>query len=1050
LADAQKSSTISADIFWNMNRFFLCCSLLILSVGTFLASESFAGKESTLTVSFQKWEDSPNVLKQGEIVRIGKLDFVADGGKIDVERITVDIEGTIDPDDILRAKLYTEWDTYIGAADIQEDNITFSQMKDFSVGDGKQKSLLFEVEMSQNAEIGKTAGFRLQNENAVYVLSEKYDKRYVELSGDAEIRPLVVLDDASDTLLLASIIPKPEYKTGIQAGEEAVFGTFRLEVFGENDVTVEEISFRKSGSVGDFNIQNIQLKKDGDSIAESTEFSSQRIVFTEPIEIESGSFVELEMEMDIGSSAKTGENLFFEIPNSWDITGIIQDSEEELVVYGDFPIRSNTKTVADSGVRFKVASENPSARRVLPDAEDITLLVFTVESAVDDIDFDRFSANIIGNENSIKNIRLREQGSEKETPAVFSDSDTIIFSPEISQQAGQQFPYEIVADADVQQESYVSLIIPDATFTSISGAEIQGDFPLTGSTVTIGKTPEANSAEVSLRREAETLIENMPDAVLCSVKVQSQEENAQVQELIFRVDSEEGLLSNIRLVDEYGNIMATPSAVLNNTIVFTDPFPAPKRKSIRFFLIADIGDTEQEKEFSVSIESPPDIFGLESKTDLSVVGNFPLRAEGIDVEMIPEDAFVGYGIRLFPGDSVQRGTSNVVWGQIELTAYRKDIRIDRMLLLKGGEPENGITNVRLTEKETEREYSGDTADSSYIFDDEIRLDENETKTLLLVSDIRQVAPLGEEFWFSIAGGDQFRASANGKEIPVIGHQPQRSSTFSIAETEADCSVIPDRVCGRIYGKIFSDVWYINSCELEKAGALEVHPSYCSGNTTNKTTTKPTTETPENSDDSLKADEEGTQKPQTNEFFADVSENHENKDAILALKNANIVQGFEDGSFQPENEISRAAFTKIVIGAVFSENEIKSCLSEYVGNSEQTAFFPDVPVQEWFAPYVCVAKTEGIINGFPDGTFKPEKNISFAEAAKIVGISYGAEGDEDDIWYAPFVRFLAEKNAIPVSIDALEENITRAQMAEIIYRIKDNIEEKASRTADTFL
>jgi hypothetical protein len=165
-----------------------------------------------------------------------------------------------------------------------------------------------------------------------------------------------------------------------------------------------------------------------------------------------------------------------------------------------------------------------------------------------------------------------------------------------------------------------------------------------------------------------------------------------------------------------------------------------------------------------------------------------------------------------------------------------------MLLLKGGEPENGITNVRLTEKETEREYSGDTADSSYIFDDEIRLDENETKTLLLVSDIRQVAPLGEEFWFSIAGGDQFRASANGKEIPVIGHQPQRSSTFSIAETEADCSVIPDRVCGRIYGKIFSDVWYINSCELEKAGALEVHPSYCSGNTTNKTTTKPTTET----------------------------------------------------------------------------------------------------------------------------------------------------------------------------------------------------------------
>ena len=46
-------------------------------------------------------------------------------------------------------------------------------------------------------------------------------------------------------------------------------------------------------------------------------------------------------------------------------------------------------------------------------------------------------------------------------------------------------------------------------------------------------------------------------------------------------------------------------------------------------------------------------------------------------------------------------------------------------------------------------------------------------------------------------------------------------------------------------------------------------------------------------------------------------------------------------------------------------------------------FSDVPVAEWYAAYACFAKQEGIIKGYSDGSFKPSQTITFAEAAKIV-------------------------------------------------------------------
>ncbi|MEI7511354.1 MAG: S-layer homology domain-containing protein [Candidatus Peregrinibacteria bacterium] len=115
-------------------------------------------------------------------------------------------------------------------------------------------------------------------------------------------------------------------------------------------------------------------------------------------------------------------------------------------------------------------------------------------------------------------------------------------------------------------------------------------------------------------------------------------------------------------------------------------------------------------------------------------------------------------------------------------------------------------------------------------------------------------------------------------------------------------------------------------------------------------------------------------------FSDVYAEHRFEEEIKFVQDQNIVKGFADGTFKPEQTITRAEFTKIIIGSLFSATDIATCdLSKYT--------FYDVYALEWFAPYVCQAKKAGIINGYADGSFKPQGTITLPEAMKIVLIGY---------------------------------------------------------------
>jgi hypothetical protein len=181
------------------------------------------------------------------------------------------------------------------------------------------------------------------------------------------------------------------------------------------------------------------------------------------------------------------------------------------------------------------------------------------------------------------------------------------------------------------------------------------------------------------------------------------------------------------------------------------------------------------------------------------------------------------------------------------------------------------------------------------------------------------------------------------------------------------------------------------------------------------------------------------------FFTDVASGNQNFDAIKYLYLKGIVQGYPNGTYKPDNYITRAEFTKIVIKSKFDGTEIDNCISQNINSNRSYVFFPDVARDQRFADYICVAKQKGIVKGYNDGTFKPGNDISFVEAAKILVETFDYTSGTDQIRYKPYVDVLAAKNAIPDSISRFAQKITRGEMAEIMWRLMDNITTQPSKT-----
>jgi uncharacterized secreted protein with C-terminal beta-propeller domain len=170
-------------------------------------------------------------------------------------------------------------------------------------------------------------------------------------------------------------------------------------------------------------------------------------------------------------------------------------------------------------------------------------------------------------------------------------------------------------------------------------------------------------------------------------------------------------------------------------------------------------------------------------------------------------------------------------------------------------------------------------------------------------------------------------------------------------------------------------------------------------------------------------------------FKDVSASAQYKTAIEALQADGVLEGYADNTFKPNATINRAEFIKIVREARGKES----------AKDGEVECFPDVH-KEWFAEYVCEARREGSIVGYPDGLFHPEREINFVEAAKILSITFGVNlQQETDAWYGKYALALESSAAIPTSVKQLDSSLTRGEMAEILWRLTEKKTDQASKS-----
>lgn len=123
---------------------------------------------------------------------------------------------------------------------------------------------------------------------------------------------------------------------------------------------------------------------------------------------------------------------------------------------------------------------------------------------------------------------------------------------------------------------------------------------------------------------------------------------------------------------------------------------------------------------------------------------------------------------------------------------------------------------------------------------------------------------------------------------------------------------------------------------------------------------------------------------TETAFTDVTSATPNAEAILTLTKLGVINGYANDdnttySFKPEGDITRGEFAKIITVALGAQNEVATSSIE----------FSDIE-GHWAKPYVLVAASRGIVNGFEDGTFKPDENVTYEQAVKMIVCAAGYE------------------------------------------------------------
>ncbi len=155
--------------------------------------------------------------------------------------------------------------------------------------------------------------------------------------------------------------------------------------------------------------------------------------------------------------------------------------------------------------------------------------------------------------------------------------------------------------------------------------------------------------------------------------------------------------------------------------------------------------------------------------------------------------------------------------------------------------------------------------------------------------------------------------------------------------------------------------------------------------------------------------ETAQEPAKEIKFSDIAEDAAYKDAVYKLVNNGVLNGYPDGTFLPEGNLTRAEMCKM-INLVFGYTD-----------TEGMELFPDMVAEEWYVPYILAARKAGYVQGDDTGNFRPNDNISREEVCAILCRIINpydlplpvTVSDAVSDWAKPYVELILKNQLMPL-------------------------------------
>lgn len=168
----------------------------------------------------------------------------------------------------------------------------------------------------------------------------------------------------------------------------------------------------------------------------------------------------------------------------------------------------------------------------------------------------------------------------------------------------------------------------------------------------------------------------------------------------------------------------------------------------------------------------------------------------------------------------------------------------------------------------------------------------------------------------------------------------------------------------------------------------------------------------------------------NVALSDVADTASYATAVNTLVALGVINGYEDGTFLPDNNITRAEVSKVMVAAL---NKLDDA-TKRAGATQ----FTDVAADHWASGFINVGVSNKIVNGMGDGTFAPQANVTIAQVVKMLAAAMGYEqyaaflGEGQPNWYDGWMD-AAEAAGFTDNINAgAEDAATRAEVAQLVY------------------